>query len=210
MTETRKLGYLHISNVRFSYLYCFEPYTARPTAQNPNPKPAFTVHGLMAPDHPDLPRIAATIEAVGAACQWKKGMTWALAKEQIKAKDALCLHRGDVTKAGQPEYAGLLYISCNNKTRFTVVDADRTPLRAQDGRPYSGAYGNLIVDIYAQDNDFGRRINATVTGVQFLRHGDAFGGGAAPAAADEFGIHAASADAPPPAAGAADPMAGLL
>lgn len=207
--KVKSLGYLHLSKVRFSYLYCYEPFVGKPTPQNPNPKPNYCVHALMAPNHPDLVRIAATIEAVGAAHQWKGGITWAQVKESLKATDKLCLHKGDITKAGQPEYAGLYFLSCNNAKRFTVVDADRSPLTQKDGRPYSGSIGNLIVDIYCQDNSWGRRLNATVTGIQHLEHAAAFGGGAAPADADEFGVHAQSADAPPPAQ-AADPTGGLL
>jgi hypothetical protein len=207
--RSKSPGFIHLTNVRASYLYCFQPFIGKPTPQNPNPDPVFTSHFLMAPDHPDLKRVAALIEELGSKHQWKGGLTWAVVKEQLKAQDKLCLHRGDVTKAGAPEYAGLFFVSANNKRRFTVVDADRTPLTEADGRPYSGAYVNAICDLYAQDNQWGRRINATVTGIQFVRHGDAFGGGAAPAAPDEFGIVAQSADAPAPAT-ASDPMAGLV
>jgi hypothetical protein len=208
--KVKSIGYMHLSNVRFSYFYGFEPFIGKPTPQNPKPVPNFCVHGLMAPDHPDLKKVAATIEAVGSGHQWKNGITWAQVKESLKQTDKLCLHKGDVTKAGVAEYAGLYFISCNNKKRFTIVDADRTPLTAADGRPYSGCYGNIIVDIYAQDNQWGRRINATVTGVQFLRNGDAFGGGAPPADADEFGTYnAESADQAEPA-GPVDPTGGLL
>lgn len=207
--KVKSLGYLHLSNVRFSYFYGFEPYTGKPTPQNPKPAPNFCVHGLMAPNHPDLTVLAAKIEQVGAAHQWKGGLSWAQVKEALKQTDKLCLHKGDITKAGNPDYAGLYFISANNKKRFSIVDADRSPLTAADGRPYSGCYGNLIVDIYAQDNSWGRRINATVTGAQFLRHAEAFGGGAQAADPEEFGVHAAAADSPPPAQ-AADPTGGLL
>lgn len=207
MSEAKKsIGLIHVSNVRFSYFYGFEPFTAQPSRQNPNPKPVYTVHGLLTPDHPDLVKIAQTIELVGEA-KWKD--KWPVIKAGLKGADKLCLHKGDVTKAGKPEYAGLYFISASNSRPFTIVDADRTPLREKDGKPYSGCYGNLIVDIWAQDNNFGQRINATVTGAQFLRHAEAFGGGAQAAAPEEFGIHAQSADAAAPAA-AADPTAGLL
>lgn len=207
----KKLGYFVINNTRLSYLYCFEPFIAKPTPQNPKPKPNYCVHALLPPEHPDLPRLAALIDAVGAAHAWKgEGVTWEMVKAQLKGSDKLCLHRGDVTKAGKPEYAGQFFLSANNDKRFTTVDGDRTPLTAADGKLYSGCYGNVIVDIYAQDNSWGRRINATVTGVQFVRHSTAFGGGGSgPAAPDEFGIVATSADAPAPAA-SVDPLGGLV
>ena len=44
-----------------------------------------------------------------------------------------------------------------------------------------------LVDFWAQDNQFGKRVNATLTGVQFVRDGDSFGG-ARVAAADDFDV----------------------
>lgn len=198
-----KLGLIQLLDVRCSYLYCFEPYTAKPSPQNPNPRPVYTAHLMMAPSHPQLRPVATLIDQVGAAHQWKGGLTWEVVKAALKAQDKICLHKGEVTKAGAPEYAGLYFISANNKSRFTVIDGDRTPLTAKDGRPYSGCYVNAIIDIYVQDNDFGRRINATITGIQFLRKGDAFGGGPPAADPTEFGIVAGAGAADAPAPGAA-------
>lgn len=59
-----------------------------------------------------------------------------------------------------------------------VVDINpRVVLSTKDGRPYGGSYVNVRLNIYAQDNTYGRRINATLVSVQFVRDGDAFGGG---------------------------------
>lgn len=196
-----------LNRVRASHLYCFEPYTGKPSPQIPNPKPVFKSDFLMAPTHSDLATVVATIEKVGSECQWKGGLAWAQVKEVLKANNAICLKKGDLA-LGQDEYKGLLYVKGSNKTRFTVLDGDKKPLVAADGRPYSGCIVNAIVDIWAQDNDWGRRINCTITGIQFVEHGAAFGGGVKVASADEFAVVAASADAPPPS-GAADPLAGL-
>ena len=200
---------LHISNVRTSFLYCFEPYVGKPSPQIPKPKPIFKSDFLMAPTHPDLARVAATIEEVGNACKWKKDLTWAVVKESMKATNTLCLKKGDVAQPGDPTYAGQFFLKGSNKTRFTVIDGDRTPLTAESGRPLSGDWVNAIVDIWAQDNEWGRRINCTITGIQFLRADEHFGGGAQAADPDEFGIVAASADQPTPQ-GAVDPLAGLV
>lgn len=203
------MGIMHLTNVRTSHLYCFEPYTGKPSPQIPNPQPMFKSDLLMAQTHVDLLRVVTEIEKVGAAHPWKGGIAWAQVKEQLKAQDKMCLHRGEVTQAGKPEYAGMFFVKANNKSRFTVLDGDKRPLVAADGRPYSGCYVNAIIDIYVQDNSYGRRINATLTGIQFYGHGDSFEGGAKAADPSEFGIVATSADAAAPAA-AVDAMAGLV
>ncbi|CDH07893.1 putative protein p50 [Xenorhabdus bovienii str. oregonense] len=90
-------------------------------------------------------------------------------------------------------YAGCMYISASNKARPLVIDRDRTPLTAQDGRPYSGCYVNATIDIFAYDNN-GKGISATLLGVQFLRDGDAFTGGGV-ASVDDFDDLSEGADA---------------
>lgn len=218
-------GALLLSNIRFSYLYCFAPFLAKPSAQNPNPKPTYTSHALFPKTHPDVPKLAAIIDAVAKATWGDKPTeivddsgnksvvpAYKVVLASIKAQDKLCLHNGDVTKVGQPEYAGLLFVSASrdaSKGRITILDRDRSPLTQADGRPFSGCYGNMMVDIWAQNNSWGKRINATLTGVQFTKDGEAFGGGAAAAAPEEFPVDASQADASPPGA-AVDPLAGLV
>jgi hypothetical protein len=67
-----------------------------------------------------------------------------------------------------------------------VVDRDRTPLTASDGKPYAGCFVNAVVELWAQDNQYGKRINASLGGVQFAADGDAFGGGGVRTEADDF------------------------
>ena len=60
---------------------------------------------------------------------------------------------------------------------------------------YDGCRVNAKIEIWAQDNKFGRRINCSLLGVMFAGEGENFGGGAAPASADDFAGMAAKADA---------------
>ena len=66
-----------------------------------------------------------------------------------------------------------------------LVEFDRSPLTETDGRPYSGCYVVAIVELWAQDNSWGKRVNATLKGVQFFADGEAFSGGT-PASAGDF------------------------
>jgi hypothetical protein len=71
------------------------------------------------------------------------------------------------------------------KGRPLVFDQQKQPLVAADGKPYAGCYVNASVEFWAQDNSFGKGIRCTLLGVQFVRDGDAFGGGS-PADPDDF------------------------
>ena len=79
----------------------------------------------------------------------------------------------------RPPRRGLL------KLRPLVVDADKSPLVAEDGKPYSGCYVNASVELWPQDNNYGKRVNATLMGVQFFRDGESFSGGGV-ASEDDF------------------------
>ena len=102
----------------------------------------------------------------------------------------VCFVKEAYAKDGDQEspydgFEGMYYLSASNAVRPLVIDRDRTPLVAQDGRPYSGCYMNVQVEIWAQDNKWGKGIRATLKGVQFVRDGDAFSGGGV-ASADDF------------------------
>lgn len=103
----------------------------------------------------------------------------------LKKKDKLCLHDGD-TKEEYDGFEDMVYVSARSKVAPLIIDRDRTPLGEREGRPYSGCYVNAIVDIYAQvSSEYGKRINASLKGIQFVKDGEPFGAGK-PADTDDF------------------------
>jgi hypothetical protein len=72
----------------------------------------------------------------------------------------------------------MVAISAGNPKRPTVVDRAKNPTTESDGIVYAGCYVNVILDVWAQDNEWGKRINAKLLGVQFFKDGDSFGSGA--------------------------------
>jgi hypothetical protein len=88
-------------------------------------------------------------------------------------------------------YEGMMYLACHSKVRPLVIDRrpklpDGSPniLTEADGKPYAGCYVNATVEIYCI-TEGNPGVFASFTGVQFVRDGDAFGGGTA-AKADDF------------------------
>lgn len=69
--------------------------------------------------------------------------------------------------------------------RPLIVDNDKSPLLSKDGKPYAGCWVNASIEFWAQDGDT-KGIRCTLRGVQFLRDGDAFGGGGSKPTKDEF------------------------
>lgn len=166
-----------IKNVRLAF-----PNLFKATAPATGGEPAFSASFLLAPSHPQFKELEAAIASV-AKEKWQAKADVTL--KALKSSDKTCLHNGDA-KSEYDGFEGMFYISTRSKTRPTVVAGDRSPLSAEDGKPYAGCFVDASIEIWAQDNNFGKRINAQLRGVQFRRDGDAFGGGSKPADADEF------------------------
>lgn len=89
--------------------------------------------------------------------------------------DRKCLRSG----ASKPDLDGygddVAFISASSKDRPQVVDRACNPLVEEDGKVYGGCYVNATVRLWAQDNKFGKRVNAQLKAVQFDSDGDPFG-----------------------------------
>jgi hypothetical protein len=151
-------------------------------------------------NHPQLEDLKSLIGTV-AKNKWGEK-----AKDVLKvlvANHKICLLDGDLKE--WDGFAGNMFVSAGGKNRPLVVDADPNRILTEaDGRPYSGCYVNASIEVWAQENKHGKRINAQLRGVQFVRDGDAFGGGA-PARPEEFdNVESEGADAAPPESGEQD------
>lgn len=99
------------------------------------------------------------------------------------ASDKICLRDGD--DVSYDGYAGCYSIKAANNRRPMVIDRDKSPLTEADGKPYAGCYVNAIVELWVQNNSYGRRINANLLGVQFFADGEPFASGES-ASEDDF------------------------
>lgn len=83
-------------------------------------------------------------------------------------------------------YAGMWAVKAGNNKRPTVLHRDKTPLVEEDEVVYAGCYVNAIISPWAQNNQYGKRINANLLGVQFVKDGEPFGVGGVVASEDDF------------------------
>ena len=92
------------------------------------------------------------------------------------------------------------YLSARNaKTQPSVYNQYGDTVESKgdiERQAFSGAVVNASVEIWAQDNKWGRRINCSLRGIMLTGEGENFGGGSTAASADEFASMAkAKADA---------------
>lgn len=109
----------------------------------------------------------------------KKKLDEAMKQAMVEAKvekigsDRYCLKDGD--DSAYDGYPGHWSLKAANDKRIRILDRDKTILAEEDGRPYSGCYVNAIIDFWVQDNSWGKRVNANLFGVQFVKDGESFG-----------------------------------
>lgn len=112
----------------------------------------------------------------------------------LEEDDKICFRRKPYRskKTGKvfEGFEGMYSLSTRHETTVpTVVDMTGQEIFDKDAKRaliYSGCRVHAKVEIWAQDNQYGRRINATLTGVMFSAHGQRFGGGSGPASAKDF------------------------
>lgn len=98
-------------------------------------------------------------------------------------EDKICLKDGD--DIDYDGYAGKMSIKASNNKRPKIIDRDKSQLTEDDNRLYAGCYVNAVIELWAQNNQWGKRINANLLGVQFYKDGEPFSDGAV-ASDDDF------------------------
>lgn len=170
-----------LSNVRLSFPHLFVPQ-ASTTGEG---EPKYNANFIIEPGSKNAKLLE---DAVQAVAKEKWGAKAEATLSALRKGDKVCYRTEEKTSQSGDVYAGFEgahWVSASDKVRPTVIDRDKSPLTAADGKPYGGCYVNAILDIWPQDNAFGKRVNASLKGVQFVKDGDAFSGGGA-ASVDEF------------------------
>lgn len=115
--------------------------------------------------------------------------------KKLRSDDKVCLRVGDekLNRDGEvvDGFADHLYINASNAQKPIVLNANKEEVTAenQSTGPKSGDYGSAVIRLWAQDNQWGQRINAQLDYVLLARRGDSLGGGSllsADQAADQW------------------------
>lgn len=163
------------------------PRIDKPEAFQGQGEPRFSAALIVEPNSDSHKKILNAAKAAADAKWPGKGEA---ALKTLRAQNKLCFYDGDM-KEDTDGFAGNVIINANtpqNQPPSLVVTRNGRNERLDRETQsviYGGCYVNMIVEIWAQDNQWGKRINAQLSGIQFVKDGDAFGGGR-PASEDEF------------------------
>jgi len=89
--------------------------------------------------------------------------------------DKLCLREGTDKRE---EYEGCLALSAKNQSQPRVINSKGNGVIANEdeSKIYAGCRVNAKISFWAQDNDFGKRINCNLMSVQFNDDDESFDG----------------------------------
>jgi len=188
--------------VRLSYTDIFE--RGRPPKDKPNDPGRYATHAIIRPDGANARKVK---EAMAAEAAKIFGPNWQAIVAEI-SKDKKCLRNGDSNRDDKGNtrdgYAGMMYVKSSNSEQPEVVGKQKgviftgprktTNHIGHPHAPYSGCYGNVIVDVYASKKH-GDAINASLLAVQFADVGQSFGGGSTAGSSDAFSYDEAPAGA---------------
>lgn len=154
---------------------------AEPFPGGRDPTPYHNASFLLGPQHKQLPELNKMCEDLCKE-EWKvKGPS---VLKAIKLTGKIFLRDGD-TKPEYDGFPGNWFISARSKTRPNYFDHKRDNITEDMGLLYSGCYVNVLLSTYSYTKG-NNGLGAEIKGIQYLRKGDAFGGGGPPAAAEDF------------------------
>lgn len=155
---------VRLNNVRLSFPHLFTP---QPNQTDPSKPPKFNAVFLL-----DEQAHSETIEFLN-----EKALEMAKSIGLKKlAADKSFIRPGE-DKDEIEGFEGCFYVSASNTRRPLCISSDKEPLVEADGILYPGCYVNAVIQLWAQDNKWGKRVNASLEGVQFYQDGDSLGGG---------------------------------
>lgn len=174
-----------LKNVRLAF-----PDIWTPVAFEGEGEKKYGATGLIMPGSENDKLVKSTIKLV-ATEKWKDKAPAILKSIEGNANKYCYVDGNTKTYDG---FADMMALSAKNKKRPTIKDRDASPLTETDEKPYGGCYVNMSVEIWPQDNKWGKGIRASLRGLQFVKDGDAFTAGSV-AGDDEFEDLGQGADA---------------
>jgi len=159
-------------------------------------EPAYGARFIITPKSENAKLLSATFEEV-AREQWKDKAPNIL-KQLREDKKMAYMEREYLNKEGSPYdgFADNYYLQTRNaKVQPGVFNKYNEPLTSKgdiERAIYGGCFVHAQVEVWAQDNQYGRRVNCTLLGVMFSGDGASFGGGSSSSSGDDFADLAAS------------------
>lgn len=169
-----KGGVVYTNNmIRIDAAIASYPHLLEPYAGEDGGVPKFSIVHLL-----DKEEHSGIIDAMRDICK----QMMADKKTKVSA-DKLFLKDGDKYFEDKEECANRYVVSARENTRPTIRNAKGRKLDAKEDADeikelfYGGAIVSILINPWYQDNKYGKRINANLRAILFVRDGEPFGEG---------------------------------
>ena len=165
---------IRVCNVALSYPHLLEPYAGK------NDKPGQGKYGAKFL----IPKATGKADALTLLNRADK-----LSVDALKAKcgaDNKFIRDG--ANSGKVDEEAFYTVSASEKTRPALIGPNGRPVEDEDVEDlfYPGAIVNALIKPWIQDNSWGKKCNANLLGVQFVKHGERLGGTRTKVEDDDF------------------------
>lgn len=178
----RENNEIRIDDVRLSYPHLWKPYAGGKNDDGQPGKEKYSCKGLidLKTRKEDILKIRNAARAFSASQLKDKN-----GKGIVVPDEKLFIRNG--SGSGKPEQEGMWIISASEDTPPTVLGRGNVALTEKDGIIFAGCRVSLLIRMWAQDNKFGKRINANLLLVRFMAKDEPFSqAGARPDAKEVF------------------------
>lgn len=159
-------GRVKLNNVRIAWPQVFKQGEYEGEASG------FSVKCVIEPGSPHQKLLEDTMLAMAKSKWSDKGETMF---KRLRAEARTCIkYHNPEAPSEDPAFQSAHQFSCRSNVRPVVVGRDKAALQEEDGVIYSGCHANVIADIWAQDSGYGKRLNAKLKLVQFVKDGEPF------------------------------------
>ena len=157
---------VRLKMVRLSYPHLFK---AKGFGRDQTGEKKFSATAII---DPDTKAGKANMDLLDDAIAAAKEAKWGNKPPKLKS-DKICFRDGD---DDVDETKGMMVCVASNSKRPITLDENGDDVTEADDVLYAGCYVDMIVRIWAQDNEFGQRINASLEGVKYRDEGEPFSG----------------------------------
>lgn len=166
---------IKLKNVRLSFPVLDEPQASK---DDPEGKKKYRAAFLLDPSDKEHRRIIKEVEAEAERLLYET-----FGDRKVKLKPTECYGDGDEKiseKTGEvyDGYDGMFFVQATNDRAPKCLYRNKDDIDVEDIAKvlYAGCYVNASVNLWIQDNSFGKAVRCSLRGVQFYKDGEPFGG----------------------------------
>lgn len=167
---------LLIRNARLRFVHLHKPKSFTSMDAEGNPvvgEPKYSVTALL-----DVDKCKAQIAMLESGIKELSEEFWA---KGVPRSFKSPLHDGNLKD--HDGYENTMFVNTNNTTPPLLLNRDRSVITGDGIVFYDGCYGNVSVNLWIQNNKWGKGVNLSLRGAQFVSDGESLGNRAS---VDEF------------------------